>query len=276
MSVGPRKIVIHAGRQPFAEALQEFWEYRDLLWMLTVRQVSVRYKQTAIGVLWVLIQPLAAMAIFTVIFGYLLKLNTNGLPYPVFVYSALILWTLFADGLSRAATSLIADEKLITKVYFPRIIIPLAAVGSAWVDFAVSLLLLLPLVYLYGLRPTWSLCLLPVAMLITMVLSAGIGMMLSALNVRYRDFQYTVPFLIQIWMYASPVVYSLSVVPAHLRPLFYLNPMAGLIELCRFAVTGQGSLDGLGVALSATVAIACLGLGSTIFRWVERSFADHI
>jgi lipopolysaccharide transport system permease protein len=149
-------------------------------------------------------------------------------------------------------------------------------VGSAWVDFVVSLVVLLPLVLFYGLKPTWSLCLLPVAMLITMVLSAGIGMVFAALNVRYRDFQYTVPFLVQVWMYASPVVYSLSIVPAHLRPLFYLNPMAGLIELCRFAVTGQGSLDGLGIALSAGVAIACLCMGATIFRWVERSFADHI
>ncbi len=241
-----------------------------------MRQVSVRYKQTAIGIVWVLLQPLAAMAIFTIIFGYFAKLATDGLPYAIFVYSALVLWTLFSEGLSRAGTSLIADEKLITKVYFPRLIIPLAAVGSAWIDFAIALVVLLPLTYLYGLRPTWSLLLLPIAMLVTMVLSAGVGMLLAALNVKYRDFQYTVPFLIQIWLYASPVVYSSSIVPESIRPFYYLNPMAGLIELSRFAVTGQGSIPWMGLGLSVGVAIAFFLLGSTVFRHIERSFADVI
>lgn len=268
--------MIRPGKQPLPEAIQEFWDYRDLLWMLTVRQVSLRYKQTAIGIAWVLLQPLAAMAIFTVIFGYFAQLATDGLPYPVFVYSALVLWTLFSDGISRAGTSLIADEKLITKVYFPRIIIPLAAVGSAWVDFVVSLVVLLPLIYFYGLRPTWSLLLLPVAMLITMMLSSGVGMMMAALNVKYRDFQYTVPFLTQIWLYASPVVYSTSIVPESVRPFYYLNPMAGLIDLSRFAVTGQGTVPWMGLGISMGMAIAFFLLGSTIFRQVERSFADVI
>ncbi|MGB8703256.1 MAG: ABC transporter permease, partial [Thermosynechococcaceae cyanobacterium] len=220
-----KPIVIRPQRQRLGESLQELWEYRDLLWLLTVRQVSVRYKQTVIGVAWVLLQPLAAMAIFTVIFGNFAKLSTNGLPYPVFAYSALILWNLFSEGVSRAGTSLIADEKLITKVYFPRLIIPLAAVGSAWIDFAVSLFVLLPMTFFYGLRPTTSLLGLPLAMILTMVLAAGIGMMLAALNVRYRDFQYTIPFLLQVWLYASPVVYSSQIVPESLRSLYYLNPM---------------------------------------------------
>jgi lipopolysaccharide transport system permease protein len=276
MQARQKKIIIRPGSQPLGEAIQEFLEYRDLLWMLIVRQVSLRYKQTAIGIAWVLLQPLAAMTIFTIIFGYFAKLSSNGIPYPIFVYSALILWTLFSEGLSRAGSSLIADEKLITKVYFPRLIIPLAAVGSAWIDFAVSLVVLLPLTYFFGLRPTWSLFLLPLAMLITMTLAAGVGMMLAALNVKYRDFQYAVPFLVQIWLYASPVVYSSSIVPESVRPIYYLNPMAGLIELSRFAVTGQGSFQWLGVGISAGVAIAALLLGSTIFRRVERSFADFI
>lgn len=244
--------------------------------MLTIRHISVRYKQTAIGIAWVLLQPLVAMAIFTIIFGYFAKLATSGVPYPIFVYSALVLWMLFSEGLSRAGTSLIADEKLITKVYFPRLIIPIAAVGSAWIDFAISLGVLLPLTYLYGLKPTWSLLLLPLAMVVTMVLSAGVGMLLAAMNVKYRDFQYAVPFLIQIWLYASPVVYSTSIVPESVRPYYYLNPMVGLIELSRFAVTGQGSIPWIGLGFSAGVAIAFFLLGSTVFRQIERSFADVI
>lgn len=271
-----KPIIIRPQRQGLADSLQELWEYRDLLWLLTVRQVSVRYKQTVIGVAWVLLQPLVAMAIFTVIFGYFAKLSSNGLPYPVFAYSALVLWNLFSEGLSRAGTSLIADEKLITKVYFPRLIIPLSAVGSAWIDFSVSLFVLFPLTFFYGLRPTWSLLLLPIAMVLTMLLASGVGMMMAALNVRYRDFQYTIPFLMQVWLYASPVVYSSEIVPPHLRPFYYLNPMVGLIELSRFAITGQGVIHGQGLGISAVVAIALFFLGSTVFRWVERSFADFI
>jgi lipopolysaccharide transport system permease protein len=275
-NLGHKAIVIRPQRQQLTESVQELWEYRDLLWLLTVRQVSVRYKQTVIGVAWVLLQPLVAMTIFTVIFGYFAKLSSNGLPYPVFAYSALIMWNLFSEGLSRAGTSLIADEKLITKVYFPRLIIPLSAVGSAWIDFAVSLFVLFPLIFFYGLRPTWSLLLLPVAMVLTMLLASGVGMMMAALNVRYRDFQYTIPFLMQVWLYASPVVYSSEIVPLHLRPFYYLNPMVGLIELSRFAITGQGAIHWQGLGISAVVAIALFILGSTVFRWVERSFADFI
>jgi lipopolysaccharide transport system permease protein len=275
-NLGSKAIVIRPQRQRLAESIRELWEYRDLLWLLTVRQVSVRYKQTVIGVAWVLLQPLVAMTIFTVIFGYFAKLSSNGMPYPVFAYSALIMWNLFSEGLSRAGTSLIADEKLITKVYFPRLIIPLSAVGSAWIDFAVSLFVLFPLIFFYGLHPSTSLLLLPVAMILTMVLAAGVGMMLAALNVRYRDFQYTIPFLLQVWLYASPVVYSAQIVPESVRSLYYLNPMVGLIELSRYAVTGQGTVDLQGLGISAVAAIALFILGSTVFRWVERSFADFI
>jgi lipopolysaccharide transport system permease protein len=274
--VSSHTIIIRPGKQSLLEALREFWEYRDLLYMLTVRQISVRYKQAVIGVGWVLLQPLVAMAIFTVIFGQFAKLPSDGIPYPIFTYSALVLWNLFSEGLTRAGTSLIADEKLISKVYFPRLIIPLASVGSAWIDFAVSLFLLLPLTYLYGLRPRSSLLLLPVAMVITMVLSSGIGMFLAAMNVRYRDFQYVATFLVQIWLYASPIVYSVNIVPEPVRPFYYLNPMAGLIELFRFAVTGQGGFNLIGLVFSALGAVISLGLGTIVFRMVERSFADFI
>jgi lipopolysaccharide transport system permease protein len=270
------RIVIHPGNQSITEAIQELWEYRDLLWMLTVRHISVRYKQTAIGVGWVLLQPIVAMVVFSVIFGKFAKLDSGTLPYPVFVYAALVLWTLFSEAVSRAGISLLVDEKLVTKVYFPRLVIPLSAVGSAWIDFVVSLFILLPLVWLYGLRPTWSLLLLPIAMLATMILASGVGLALAALNVRYRDFQYTVPFLLQVWLYASPVVYSTQIVPENIRPIYFLNPMAGLIELGRFAVSGQGHFNLTGLVLSGLSALLALGLGATIFRWVEHRFADYI
>lgn len=271
-----KETIIHPGRESLLEAIREFWEYRDLLYMLTLRQVSVRYKQTAIGVGWVLLQPLLAMGVFTAVFGHFVKVPSDGIPYPIFNYSALILWGLFSNGLVRSGTSLIAEQKLITKVYFPRVIIPLAAVGSAWVDFAVSLFVLLPLTYIYGVRPTWTLLLLPLPMFVTMILAAGVGMLLAALNVKYRDFQHAMPFLVQIWLYASPIVYSVSIVPESVRPFYYLNPMAGLIELCRFAVTGQGNFSVMGLGLSVAGAVAFFLLGSTVFRWVEQSFADFI
>lgn len=276
MSIGKSKIVIRPERQSWQASVRELLEYRDLLWMLTLRQVSVRYKQTVIGIAWVLLQPLAAVIVFTIVFGNFARLSSDGIPYPIFVYSALVLWTLFADGISRAANSLIADEKLITKVYFPRIIIPLAAVGSAWIDFVVSLVVLLPLTYLYGLRPTISLFWIPIAMIITMFLAAGIGMALAALNVRYRDFQYTIPFLMQVWLYGSPVVYSTQIVPEAIRPFYYLNPMAGLIELSRLAISGQGEFNAIGFGISIVSTVVLFLLGSTLFRWVERSFADFI
>jgi lipopolysaccharide transport system permease protein len=270
------RIVIHPGNQSITESIQELGEYRDLLWMLTVRHIRVRYKQAVIGVGWVLLQPIVAMVIFSIIFGNFAKLDGGTLPYPVFVYAALVLWTLLSESVSRASISLLADEKLVTKVYFPRLVIPLAAVGSAWIDFVVSLFVLLPLVWLYGLRPTWSLILLPISMLATMILASGVGLILAALNVRYRDFQYTVPFLLQVWLYASPVIYSTQIVPETIRPIYYLNPMAGLIELGRFAVSGQGHLSLVGLALSGLSAILALGLGATVFRWVEHRFADYI
>ncbi len=276
MASSPPPVVISAVDQDWLTALREVWRYRDLLLILAARQVSVRYKQTALGIAWVLVQPLVGVVIFTVVFGRLAHLNSAGLPYPVFVYTALVLWQLFADGLTRAGTSLIADEKLITKVYFPRLVIPLAAVGSAMVDFLVSLVILLPMTYLYGLRPTWSLLWLPLAMGLTVALAAGVGMAIAALNVRYRDFQYTVPFLIQVWLYASPVVYAVELVPVSLRPFYYLNPMAGLVGLARFAITGETEFSSLGLGLAALgVGLAC-GLGVWVFRLVERSFADYI
>ncbi|PZV15264.1 MAG: ABC transporter permease [Pseudanabaena sp.] len=257
-------------------SIREFWEYRDLLYMLTLRHISVRYKQTVIGVAWVLIQPLVSMTIFTIIFGNLVKVPTDGIPYPIFVYSALVLWGLFSESISRSGASLINEAQLITKVYFPRLIIPLAAVGSAWIDFVISLFLLIPLTFIYGMRPTWPLLLIPFVMVVTMVFSAGIGVILAALNARYRDFQYVIPFLIQIWLFSSPVVYSVQIVPKHLLFWYYLNPMAGLLDTFRFAVTGQTALSRIGLSWSIFCAIAIFSIGTSVFRSVESNFADYI
>lgn len=268
--------VIRAKNQSLRGALKEFWEYRELLYMLTVRRISVRYKQTVVGIAWVLIQPLVAMTIFNIIFGKLAKIPSDGIPYPIFVYSALVLWGLFSEGLNRSGASLIGESQLISKVYFPRLMIPFSAVASAWVDFVISLFLLLPLTFIYGLRPTWSLLLIPVAMSVTMVLATGLGLFLAALNVRYRDFQYIVPFLIQVLLYASPVVFSVQIVPIHLRFWYYLNPLAGLLDLFRFAVTGQTAFSWLGFGWSVMSSLIFFLLGAWVFRSVERGFADYI
>ena len=268
--------IIRAENQSFLESIREFWEYRELLYMLTLRRISVRYKQTAIGIIWVLLQPLVAMTIFSVIFGKFAKMPSGGIPYAIFAYSALVLWGLFSEGINRASISLIEDGKLITKVYFPRLIVPLSAVGSAWIDFVISLFLLLPLTYLYGLRPTWSLLLIPPVMLVIMFLATGLGTILAALNVRYRDFQYLVPFLMQILFYSSPIVYSVEIIPKSLLFWYYLNPMAGLLGVFRFAVTGQTDFNLYGLVWSIVSTCLFFILGSLVFRSVERSFADFI
>lgn len=276
MQTGDKKIIIRPGNQSLVDSLREFWDYRDLLYILAAREVSVRYKQTVIGVVWVVLQPLMTTLIFTVVFGRFAKIPSDGIPYAIFSYSALVLWSLFSQGMERAANSIIADEKLITKVYFPRLVIPFAAVGSAWIDFAVSLFILLPLTYIYGLRPTGSLLLIPLVMIVVMISAAGVGTLLAGLNVRYRDFRYIIPFFLQIWLYASPIVYPVSIVPESLRLLYYLNPMAGLIEAFRFAVSGQGSFSGMGLGISAVTSVIIFAIGLTVFRQVERSFADFI
>ncbi len=276
MQIGDKKVIIRPGNQSLIEALREFWDYRDLLYILAAREVSVRYKQTAIGVAWVVVQPVLTTLIFTLVFGRFAKIPSDGIPYTVFAYSGLVLWGLFSQGLTRAGDSIIADEKLITKVYFPRLVIPFAAVGSAWIDFAVSLFILLPLTYVFGLRPTVSLLLIPVLMILVMILAAGMGTLLASLNVRYRDFRYVMPFLIQIWLYASPIVYPVSIVPESVRLWYYLNPMAGLIEAFRFSVTGQGGFSWLGLGISALISLILFSLGFSVFRQVERSFADFI
>jgi lipopolysaccharide transport system permease protein len=277
MQTPSRKVIIRPGNQSLTDLLQEFWSYRDLLYVLTIREISVRYKQTAIGVLWVVLQPLITALIFTLIFGRFVKVASDGIPYNVFAYSGVVLWSLLSQGLTRAGDSIVADEKLISKVYFPRLVIPLAAVASAWIDFALSLFILLPLTYFYGLKPTTSLLLVPPIMVLVIILTAGLGTLLASLNVRYRDFRYTIPFLVQIWMFASPIVYPVSVVPESARLWYYaLNPMASLVEAFRHAITGLGTLNLFAISTSIISSLIFLAIGLTVFRSVERSFADII
>jgi lipopolysaccharide transport system permease protein len=217
---------IQAARAFSLADLRDLWSYRDVLFMLAVRDIKLRYKQTVLGVVWVVLQPLLAGVIFAVIFGHFIKLSSDGYPYLLFVFSALIGWQLFAGILQRAGGSLVNEARLISKVYFPRILVPMASAVAVLIDMAVSIVIMIGLLALYGVWPGWSLLLLPVVIVLAVALAMGASIWLAALNVRYRDFMHATPFLIQVWMYASPVVYSSVVVPLRWRPLFSLNPMA--------------------------------------------------
>ena len=256
--------------------LQEVWNYRDLLYFLVWREVKVRYKQTAIGVSWVLLQPLLTMAIFTVIFGFFAKLPSDGLPYPVFAYAALLPWTYFSEAVSRSGLSLVGDANLIRKVYFPRLIIPLAAILAPLVDFCLSFLLFLCLMGWYGIVPTWGMLALPLLLFFALLTALAMGIWLAALNVRYRDVRHAVPFLLQFLMYASPVAYAVSVVPDQWRALYSLNPMVGVIEGFRWGLLGKTNPDFHVMAISAVGVLVVLVSGLFFFKRMERTFADVV
>src|SRR5262245_38534167 len=223
--------------------LRAVWQYRELLYFLVWHEVKVRYKQTVLGVAWAILQPLMTMAIFAVIFGMFVNVPSDGLPYPLFAFVALLPWTYFSEAMTRSSVSLVGDAQLIRKVYFPRLIMPLAAVVSPAVDFLLAFSLLLGMMAWYGVSPTWGIIMLPGFLLLGLLTALAVGLWLSALNVRYRDVRHTVPFLIQCWMYASPVAYPVSVVPEGWRVLYGLNPMAGVIEGFRWALLGKQSPD---------------------------------
>jgi lipopolysaccharide transport system permease protein len=247
-----------------------------LLWILAERDVRLRYKQTALGVVWVILQPLVAALIFAVIFGLFAKIPSDGAPYLLFVFSGLLLWNLFSGALQRAGNSLISDAKLISKVYFPRMLIPIASVVAVLVDFAITLIVTLLLMTLYGVLPTWRILAFPFFLLLVVALAVGVSLWLSAFNVRYRDFMYAAPFLIQVWMYATPVIYATSIVPERWRVWYGLNPLVGIIEGCRWSLLGQSSLTPEMVLTSVVLSLAALVSGAYIFRRVERGFADTL
>ena len=256
--------------------LAEVWAYRELLYFFVWRDVKIRYKQTAIGVLWVILQPLLTMAVFTLFFGRLAKLPSEGLPYPVFYFSALVPWAYFSTALQSCSSVVVDNQRVITKVYFPRVILPLSAVVSGLVDFAIGFVVLFVVTGIYSIKPTLAALWLPVLLLLAVLTALAVGLWVSALNALYRDVRYIVPFLVQFWMFASPVAYPASLVPLRWRWFYGLNPMTGVIEGFRWAITGQGSPPNLMLLASAGMVLVMLFGGLIYFNKMESTIADVV
>ena len=256
--------------------LGDLWEYRELLYFLVWRDLKVRYKQTVLGAAWAIIQPLLLMLVFTVFFGRLIGVPSEGLPYSIFAYTALLPWQLFARALSDASVSLVANERVITKVYFPRLLVPAAAVISSLVDFAIAFVLLLGMMLFYGVYPGSAIIALPVFILLALIAALGVGFWLSALNVIYRDVRYTLPFLTQLWMFATPVVYPSSLVPREWWFLYSLNPMVGVVEGFRWSLLGKAAPSETMLVVSAAAVLFIFGAGIVYFGRMEQTLADVI
>lgn len=269
----PPRVVIEPGGG--AIEWRELWRFRDLFLILAERDIRLRYRQTALGVVWVVLQPLAAALIFAAIFGVFAKLPSDGTPYLIFVFAAMLPWNLTSGGVQRAGNSLLRDAGLITKIYFPRPIIPIASVSAGLIDFAVAALVMLVLMLVYGTPISWSIAALPVLIVITLAITLGTSLFVSALSVYYRDFSYALPFILQIWMYGSPIVYSSGLVPERWRLLFGLNPLVGVIDGFRWALLGTPAPTTTLIE-SVVVASVMLAVGLFVFMRVERSFADVI
>jgi len=256
--------------------LKELWEYRELLYFLTWRDIKVRYKQTALGAAWAIIQPVFMMMVFSLFFGRFAKVPSDGIPYPVFVFCALLPWQLFAHALTESSNSLVANERLITKVYFPRLVVPISGVLGGLVDFGIAFVILLGLMFYYGIVPGWAIVAMPGFLLLAIMTALGVGLWLSALNVKYRDVRYTINFLIQFWLFATPVAYPSSIVPAKWRVLYGLNPMAGVVEGFRWALLGKAGPPAGLLAVSVMVVVLVLIGGLYYFRRMEQEFADVV
>jgi lipopolysaccharide transport system permease protein len=256
--------------------LLEIWEYRELLYFLIWRDIKVRYKQTILGGLWAIIQPVSTMLVFTLFFGTLANMPSDEIPYPLFSFSALVPWTYFANSLGQASNSLVGNANLITKVYFPRLVIPIAAVLSGLVDFLLAFLVLLVMMIGYKYQPGVGILWLPFFLLLVVITSLGIGLWLSAMNVQFRDVRYLIPFITQFWLFITPIAYPSSLLPASLRPLYGLNPMAGAIEGFRWALLGVETKPGPIIAVSALTAFTLLVSGALYFRRTEKIFADVV
>jgi len=256
--------------------LQDLWHYRELLYFLVWRNIKVRYKQTLLGASWALIQPLATMVVFSVFFGKLAKVPSDGVPYPLFAYCGLLPWQLFSYAMTESSNSVVSNQQLITKVYFPRLVVPVSAVISGLVDFAISFSLLLVMMPFYGVMPTARILVLPLFILFAIATALAIGLWLSALNVEYRDVRYTIPFLTQFWLLITPVAYPSSLVPAKWRPLMGLNPIAGVVEGFRWALLGNRNGSGALMMVSVVIVIALLFGGIAYFRRMESTFADLV
>jgi len=256
-------------------AFSDLWSYRELLYFLTWRDIKVRYKQTALGAAWAIIQPLATMLLFTLVFNRIAGLDTGRVPYPLFAYTGLLIWTFFSNAVTNSTNSLVNNTNLITKVYFPRAFIPSAAVAAGLVDLAIAGLILVGLVVYYGVTPTWSIALVPFFLLLSVMLALAVGMLISALTVKYRDLRHALPFLIQFWMFASPVIYPANRVPGRWRHLIALNPLTGIIEGFRASLFG-GEFDRTATLLAVVVTLFLLAGSFYLFRRIEETFADII
>ena len=271
-----KPLVIRAERPWRDLGLAELWEYRELLYFLTWRDVKVKYKQTHLGVAWAVLQPTLSMLVFSVVFGRVAGLPSHGVPYPLFTYAALLPWQLFANALTQSSNSLVNNQALLTKVYFPRVLIPAATVLGGVIDFVVALSLLLAMMLYYGVYPSLRMLTLPLFALLAVGAALSVGIWLAALNVRYRDVRYTVPFLTQFWLFASPVAYSSAVVPERYRALYALNPMAAVVDGFRWALLGVESLAIVPLLGGALVTALMLAGGLVFFRRTEATFADVI
>jgi len=268
-------IVLKPEHRWFALDLSDLWHYRELLYFLTWRDVKVRYKQTVLGAAWAVLQPLLTMVVFSIIFGKLAKLPSAGIPYPIFTYTALLPWQLFAFALTNSSNSLVGSQNLISKVYFPRLVIPIASVLPGLVDFAIAFVVLLGMMFYYHISITVRILILPVFILFGIVTALAVGFWLSALNVEYRDIRYVVPFMTLFWQYATPVAYSSSLIPERWRVLYALNPMVGVVEGFRWAVLGKGEIGSL-LWVSIGIVLLLLFSGLIYFKHMEDTFADVI
>ena len=256
--------------------LGELREYRELIFFLTWRDIKVRYKQTVLGAAWAIIQPFFTMVVFSLFFGKLAQVPSDGIPYPIFAYAALVPWTFFANGLSQSANSLVGNANLIKKVYFPRLVVPLSSVVSGVVDFVLAFIVLLAMMLFYGIYPTINIIWLPFLLLLAFVASLGVGLWFSALNVQFRDVFYTVPFLIQFWLFATPIAYPSSLLSEPWRTVYGINPMVGVVEGFRWALLGTDTAPGPVIVVSWVVSLALLVGGAFYFRRVEKTFADVV
>jgi lipopolysaccharide transport system permease protein len=271
-----RVLRIHPSRGWVSLKLGELWAYRELVYFLIWRDIKVRYKQTALGASWAIIQPFSTMVVFSLFFGKLAKMPSDGIPYPIFSYAALVPWTFFAAGLTQASNSLVGSSNLITKVYFPRLVIPLATVLSGIVDFGLALAVLVGMMMYYHITPSVHVFFLPLFVLLALVVALGVGLWLSSLNVKYRDVRYIVPFITQFWLFATPIAYPSSLLPEPWRTLYGFNPMVGVVEGFRWALLGTEMTAGPMIIVSALVALLILVCGAFYFRKMEKTFADIV
>jgi lipopolysaccharide transport system permease protein len=276
-AVQAHEVLIEPSRGWAQLKLRELWEYRELLYFLAWRDIKIRYKQTALGLAWAVLQPLLTMLIFALFFGKLAGMPSDGVPYPLFAFAALVPWTFFANGLTQSSNSLVGSANLIKKVYFPRLVVPISVVLGGLPDFALSFLVLLGLMAYYGIYPQLSVILwLPLLLLLALVTALGCGLWLSALNVKYRDVRYIVGFLTQIWMFATPVVYPASLLSGRWRLIYSINPMVGVIEGFRWALLQTDTAPGMPIVISAITALLILVTGTFYFRRMEKTFADIV